>query len=70
MILGREIDKLKKSVVERMREQPEDIEGNLQVLSVSRYVERIADLATNIAEDVIYLIEGDIVRHQHNQPHS
>jgi len=36
----------------------------LNLLSVSRNLERIADLATNIAEDVIYMIEGDIVRHQ------
>lgn len=34
-----------------------------QLLTVSRYLERIADQATNIAEDVIYLVEGEIVRH-------
>jgi phosphate transport system protein len=32
-------------------------------LDVSRHLERIADLATNIAEDVIYMIEGQIIRH-------
>jgi len=36
----------------------------LHLLSVSRHLERIADLATNIAEDVIYMIEGRIVRHK------
>ncbi len=35
----------------------------LQVLAISRYLERMADHATNIAEDVIYMIDGDIVRH-------
>ena len=35
----------------------------LQILHISRQLERIADLATNIAEELIYLIEGRIVRH-------
>ncbi|MCJ7601388.1 MAG: hypothetical protein MUO63_07770 [Desulfobulbaceae bacterium] len=32
-------------------------------MSVGRHLERIADLATNIAEDVIYMISAEIVRH-------
>jgi phosphate transport system protein len=34
-------------------------------LSASRHLERIADHATNIAEDVIFLVEGEVIRHQH-----
>ncbi|MFA5422749.1 MAG: phosphate signaling complex protein PhoU [Phycisphaerae bacterium] len=43
---------------------PEQIESLIHMLSVSRHLERIADHATNIAEDVIYMIEGQIVRHR------
>ncbi len=50
-------------VIEQIRKQPDCIEPLISYLVVSRYLERIADLATNIAEDVHYLIEGDIVRH-------
>ena len=35
----------------------------LQLLGISRYIERIADHATNIAEDVMYMVEGKISRH-------
>jgi phosphate transport system protein len=35
----------------------------ISILIVSRYLERIADQVTNIAEDVIYLVSGNIVRH-------
>ncbi len=39
----------------------------LHCFSASRHIERIADLAENIAEDVIYLVDGDIVRHKHGK---
>ncbi len=43
---------------------PEQIEVLLHLLSISRHLERIADHTTNIAEDVIYMVKGEIVRHQ------
>ena len=46
-----------------IRENPDKVEYLVCLLSVSRNLERIADHATNIAEDVIYMIEGEIVRH-------
>lgn len=44
--------------------RPEQTEALVHMLSASRHLERIADHATNIAEDVIYMIEGEIVRHK------
>ena len=48
----------------RIRDHPEQIEPLIHLLSASRHLERIADHATNIAEDVIYMVEGKIVRHK------
>jgi phosphate transport system protein len=47
-----------------IRRKPEQLESLIHLLSSSRHLERIADHATNIAEDVIYMIEGVIVRHR------
>lgn len=47
-----------------IRKHPARVAESLHLLSVSRHLERIADQATNIAEDVIYMVEGEIVRHQ------
>ncbi len=53
-----------KSVVKVIPEQPDEVDGLLQYMLVARHLERIADHATNIAEDVIYMVEGNIVRHK------
>lgn len=50
-------------VKEIILQQPRLINTLLHAMSVGRYLERIADLATNIAEDVIYMISAEIVRH-------
>jgi phosphate transport system protein len=49
---------------------PEDLAGHLDLLSVAKNLERIADHATNIGEDVIYLATGQIVRHSREVPTS
>jgi phosphate transport system protein len=50
-----------------MKRDPAHVDPAILVLSMSRQVERIADLATNIAENVIFQLEGEIVRHRRAQ---
>ncbi len=50
--------------LEWMSTHPKDIPGAMCVASAAKYLERIADHATNLAEHVIYLEKGDDVRHR------
>lgn len=59
--------KMKSQIIEFIKAKPERTEYFLFLLNVSKNLERIGDYATNIAEDVIYMIEGCIVRHQPNE---
>jgi phosphate transport system protein len=62
-----EIDNMNQEIFQQVKEailqNPGLFESLLQIMHISRHLERIADHATNIAEDLIYLIEGRIVRH-------
>jgi phosphate transport system protein len=62
------VDDLNRSIYEKVcqgiRDDPQQVEAFIQVLGVSRHLERIADLATNISEEVIYMATGDVVRHR------
>lgn len=51
-----------------MSSHPNDIPAAMCVASAAKYLERIADHATNLAEHVIYLEKGDDVRHRRSQP--
>lgn len=62
------IDNLNRIIIEEltdlMRTKPNLVEPALHLFSASRQIERIADHATNIAEDVVYLVQGEIIRHR------
>jgi phosphate transport system protein len=50
-------------VKKEISNNPKNSETAINLLSCSRYMERIADLSTNIAEDVIFMVEGKVIRH-------
>lgn len=62
-----EIDDINREIFEQVKSiitaNPRMFEPLLQIMHIARHLERIADHATNIAEDLVYLIEGRIVRH-------
>lgn len=63
-----QVDQLNREIIaelsEMMKRHPELIDPALHLFSASRQIERIADHATNIAEDVMYLVQGEIIRHR------
>ena len=67
LALDDEVDALnkdiRKQITQLIKEKPDRVEHLLSLMNIARNLERIADCATNIAEDIVYLIEGDIVRH-------
>ena len=67
LTLDDEVDLIKRQAYDEIKEAMAIHSGSIgyliNLLLISRHLERLADLATNIAEDVIYLIEGEIVRH-------
>lgn len=58
--LGKSYDRIK----QLMKTTPNQADFLLNMLMISRHLERLADHATNIAEEIMYLIDGIIVRHQ------
>lgn len=64
-----EVDQLKnkvfKDVLAHLKQNSQEVEQGLNVILIARNLERIGDHATNIAEDVIFTISGQDVRHSH-----
>jgi phosphate transport system protein len=67
-LMDDEVDHYNKEIIDEllivMRESPDMVEPGMSLFSATRHLERIADHATNIAEDVVYLVEGEIIRHR------
>jgi phosphate transport system protein len=65
--LDDEVDRFNREIIAElighMQHSPDQVPAFMAFFSAVRQLERIADHATNIAEDVVYLIEGEIIRH-------
>jgi len=63
-----EMDAMNREMYAKVREQlpenPEQFNCLFHAVSIGRHLERIADHATNIAEDVVYLVDAEIIRHK------
>lgn len=55
---------MKDEIVAALKREPEHADSLMTLLAITQRLERIGDHATNIAEDVIYMVEAEIVRHQ------
>jgi phosphate transport system protein len=56
-------EKIWQELMEIMTSDPSTISRAVKISYISKYLERIADHATNISEDVIYMVDGKIIRH-------
>jgi phosphate transport system protein len=63
-VLDDDIDRLYHAtfdeVVDLMRQDPANVERGTRIIIASHYIERIGDRSTNIAEDIVYLVTGDV----------
>jgi phosphate transport system protein len=64
------VDRLRRAVLKELKEairrEPDGVDTWLRLINTARNLERVADHAANIAETVVYLKEGDIIRHGGN----
>lgn len=63
------VDNLYHSIVRElltyMMEEPKLIKDSMKFINIAKNLERLADLSTNIGEDVVYIVEGKVIKHSH-----
>jgi len=60
-------DQILRELITYMSSDPSTIERSIHLIRISRSIERIADLSTNICEDVIFITEGKIIKHHKDE---
>jgi phosphate transport system protein len=65
-VCARPRDQILRELITFMASDPTVIEPSIRLIRISRSLERIADLSTNICEDVIYMAEGRMIKHGKN----
>lgn len=67
-----EVNELNKTIfrqqIDAIGNAPDEAEQRILLLSICKQLERVGDLASNIAEDVVYLMSGEIIRHGGHEP--
>jgi phosphate transport system protein len=56
-------DQINRELLTHMVSDPSTIDRSFQIIRIANSLERIADLSTNICEDVVYIIEGKVIKH-------
>lgn len=59
--------KIQRDLLEIMCKKPESVERGVRLIMVARQLERVADHATNVAEEVNFLVKGEDIRHSHGE---
>ncbi|MCD6155489.1 MAG: phosphate signaling complex protein PhoU [Candidatus Atribacteria bacterium] len=60
-------DQIFRELITYMSSDPSTIERSIHLIRISRSLERIADLATNISEDVIFMVKGKVIKHRKDE---
>ncbi len=60
-------DQIIRELITYMMQDPTTIERVLQIMRIARSLERVADLSTNFSEDVVFMSEGKVIKHYHEE---